>query len=286
MNIRGIRMISVAMATYNGADYIKKQIISILEQSVSVDEIIIVDDCSTDNTVDILNDIKTENIQKSIDIQIFVNEINLGYTRNFYNAIKKTNGDIIFLADQDDIWSNKKVETMLEVMKNEKCCALCTNFRMIDAEDRLIENRQCYRIHPFVNKVDRRLTEISFGQLIFGNIVQGCTYCFTKEVKDKYLELNTSILIHDHQIMFVASLMGKVLFLNEPLINYRIHSHNAIGFAMQKDGINIEIKKPSKKPFMVLFLDELDQIIKVPNKWYYNLLYYLRIPYLVSKFRK
>lgn len=279
-------MISVAMATYNGANYIREQIQSILNQSVSADEIVIVDDCSTDDTLDILNKIKKENLQSGVDIRIYANKKNVGYTRNFYNAISKTQGDIIFLADQDDIWFERKIETMVKIMKQENCCALCTNFALIDAKDNLIKDTSCYRIHPFVKSATEELKEIRFQQLIFGNIVQGCTYCFNQNVKDKYLTLNSDILIHDHQIMFIATLVGKVLFVNEALIYYRIHSHNAIGFSLQKKGVDIEIKKPTKKPFMVIFLNELNQIIKVPNKWYYSMLYYLRIPYFISKIRR
>ena len=87
-------MISVAMTTFNGEKYIEKQIESILNQSLSVDEIIICDDGSTDNTIELM---------KKYNVQIIQNKKNLGYKLNFKKAMEKCKGDYIFLCDQDAV---------------------------------------------------------------------------------------------------------------------------------------------------------------------------------------
>ena len=97
-------MVSVCMATYNGGKYIKEQIDSILGQLSNNDELIISDDNSTDDTVDIINRISDSRVR------LFFNK-QKGYTNNFENALKQVRGDIIFLSDQDDIWMDNKVNT-------------------------------------------------------------------------------------------------------------------------------------------------------------------------------
>lgn len=274
--------LSVALTTYNGEKYIKDQLNSILHQSLPVQEIVICDDCSTDRTLEIIEQIKEKN-NTNTEIKIVKNNTNLGYINNFYQAIQFTHGDYVFLSDQDDIWHINKVETMMSVMKQKNITALCTNFTLINKHGEIIQDRSNYRINPFIKRVRSQLTPITFNTLVFGNVSQGCTYCFTKQVKDAYIKIHSSHLIHDHQIMFIASLLGNVYFLDEKLIDYRIHGSNAIGFKKKGKSDTIKIKKPSKKPFMVQFFDDVDKVIAIPLKRFYSILYYLRIPYLVSK---
>ncbi|MGC8751805.1 glycosyltransferase, partial [Hydrotalea sp.] len=103
--------ISVALCTYNGASFIKEQLNSILLQTLPVNEIIICDDGSTDNTINILNEYKL--LYPNI-IQLYKNEYTLGAKKNFEKAILLCKGDYIFLSDQDDIWCKNKVEIYVE----------------------------------------------------------------------------------------------------------------------------------------------------------------------------
>ena len=99
------------MACFNGEKYISSQISSILNQLSQDDELIVSDDSSTDNTIAV---VKTFNDKR---IKIIANQKSKGYTGNFENAIIYASGDIIFLSDQDDIWVDDKVQTMLSVLK-------------------------------------------------------------------------------------------------------------------------------------------------------------------------
>ena len=103
--------ISVALCTYNGEKFINEQLDSILNQSKKIDEIIICDDCSTDNTIGILNKYYEQypNIFK-----IYINRVNLKSVKNFEKAILLSSGDFIFLSDQDDIWVHNKVEKYIQ----------------------------------------------------------------------------------------------------------------------------------------------------------------------------
>lgn len=276
-------MISIAMTTYNGAQFVEAQLRSILEQSRQPDEIIICDDGSGDDTVNIIRRIiQTSGTDR---IRLVENEQNLGYIRNFYKAISLTKGDYIFLADQDDIWHREKIEKSMAVMERTGAAAICTRSRLIDRDGREMDDNG-FIISVLLARMKQELAPVSFFDLVIENVAQGCTYCFTKEVREKYLALNSRQLIHDHQIMFIASLVGKVYACAEPLIDYRIHGSNSAG--LQKNDKNIKViwKKPKLKPSWVMFLEELNRVVKVPHVHFYKLLYYLRLPYFLSVWKR
>jgi len=102
---------SVAMCTHNGEKYIKTQLESILTQTIAIDEIVICDDRSNDNTIAIIEQIQLENPNK---ISLYKNHENIGSTKNFEKAISICTGDYIFLSDQDDIWKVNKFEKVIK----------------------------------------------------------------------------------------------------------------------------------------------------------------------------
>ena len=272
-------MISVVMTSYNGEKYIEEQIRSILGQTRLPDELIIIDDCSKDSTFDIALRACSK-APDTVKTTVLQNEHNLGYIRNFYKAISLASGDFIFLSDQDDIWEENKIETMIKGMEKHQCDVLCSNYDLIDGNGVALPDRSSYNIPLFIEKFDGDFREIRFQRLIFGNILQGCTYCFTKRVQEKYVLLNCDYIIHDKQIMFIGTLLGKVGYLNKKLIRYRIHGNNSVGIS-KKQKTDIKMKKSIKRtPIMVAFLNDLNEIIRVPNLNYYNLLFYFRIPYI------
>ena len=120
--------ISVCIATYNGEKYIKEQLSSILSQLEENDEVIISDDSSTDNTIQIVENFKDKRIR------IFREQKFKSPIYNFENAISKATGDIIFLSDQDDIWHKAKVHKIKQYLSNEDITCIVTNASIIDEE--------------------------------------------------------------------------------------------------------------------------------------------------------
>src|SRR5450755_302603 len=108
-------LVSIAMATYNGASYIAQQLNSLLKQTYPNLEIIVTDDASTDGTLAILENFKN----KHDNIKIFNNATNQGITYSFEHSIRNCSGDFIAISDQDDIWELTKIEVLLSAMKNE-----------------------------------------------------------------------------------------------------------------------------------------------------------------------
>ena len=104
-------MISVCLASYNGSKYIEEQIRSILKQIGIDDELIISDDGSSDNTIDIIKSFGDERIK------LFINQGEHGFVNNFENSLHFANGDFIFLADQDGVWVDGRVEKTIQKFK-------------------------------------------------------------------------------------------------------------------------------------------------------------------------
>lgn len=202
-------MISVCIATYNGEKYIKEQIDSILPQLSNNDELIISDDNSTDRTIEIIQQINDSRIK------IFFNK-EKGYTSNFENALKKVNGDIIFLSDQDDIWTSNKVE----VCKNQ-----LNNFDLVVSDCKIINDR---------NEIisDSYFEIRSVKKTALGNIFKfsylGCCLAFRSEILKKALPFpsNRELCTHDNWLFLVGSFLFKHKVLKDKLIFYRRHESN------------------------------------------------------------
>lgn len=233
--------ISVAMTTYNGSKYIIKQLDSLKNQSRKIDELVICDDCSTDNTVELVNDyIKSNNLE---GWNICSNENNLGFINNFKQAIKKTTGDIIFLCDQDDEWCVNKISTMTDIIeKNNQVKLLSCSLAFID------ENSRSYTpsniplwYGKMISTPQNEITPIDFINICNANFAPGCTMCFTREICDKYCNMDYEYeLPHDWLIALIASVDNGYYHLNTSLINYRIYSSNTIGVSKAKKSENAE----------------------------------------------
>ena len=110
-------MIGIAMTTYNGEKYLKEQIDSILNQTVSDFELIVCDDVSSDSTMDILNDYA----EKDDRVHVFRNEENLGFLKNFEKAIRiclDRGAEYVALSDQDDVWMKNHLEVLLNTISS------------------------------------------------------------------------------------------------------------------------------------------------------------------------
>lgn len=221
-------MISVAIATYNGQEFIKEQLLSILNQTMPVDEIVICDDQSSDDTVRIIQELLCDKIY------LYQNEKNLGYKLNFKKALSYCKGDYIFLCDQDDIWKPNKVQTMIEIMQNHpEIKALASTYDLIDElgnEKQIDINRKYSNKNMYKCKVkDNALVKVPFERLVVENSFQGCALCVRQSINDKFQRCYTEDFYHDWFINLLASEENGMYFLNVPLFQYRIHSKNAIG---------------------------------------------------------
>ena len=207
--------ISVALCTYNGALFLRDQLKSILKQSYSAYEIIIIDDCSTDDTLDIIREFAYDNST----IKYFENEHNLGFIRNFSLAISKTSGDYVALADQDDIWTEDHLETLLQHIGRKAVCV--GDAMMIDADGvetgtKYSEIKQNYYIPPDdVMKAYRIVYNY--------NPYQGASMLVDRKWVENYLPISPRAGFHDTFLIGCASLTKGVSVIPNIVTKYRIH---------------------------------------------------------------
>ena len=202
--------ISVAMATYNGEKFIKEQLDSILKQLDINDEIIISDDGSTDNTINIINSYNDKRIK-------LIDGPKLGVKQNFANAINNCNGKYIFLSDQDDIWLDNKVNIVLKAFN--KYNATCI------VHDAIVFNSNTNKI--IINSFyDHRKSKKGIINNIIKNSYLGCCMAFDSNMKEKILPIPNNIEMHDQWIGLLNDKYGKSVFIEDILLKYRRHNDN------------------------------------------------------------
>ncbi len=226
--------ISVAVTTYNGEKYIKEQLSSIMNQIRSADEVIIVDDASTDDTPEIIKNFIEEN--ELTNWRLIENKENLGFIKNYRKALLETQGDVICLCDQDDIWFEDKLETISSVMaQNPPILALNTAFLIIDSNGHEKPASPKKNNYGLIDKLlKKRLEKISLVSEFHSNISPGCTMAIRKELADSYVRLTNCTLPHDYEMNVMAAAKGGLYFYDATLIKYRIHGDNLIGLEPKK----------------------------------------------------
>jgi len=216
-------MISVAMATYNGEKYLIEQLDSIRTQTVAVDEVVICDDGSSDNTVSIIEEYISK--YELNNWNIFINEKNLGYADNFYHAMKRTTGDFIFLSDQDDIWLPDKVESMLKIMEmNPNIYVLGSDFEPYycteDAPRISHMVMQTMKYNDELEKIDFNYHNIFIG-------TEGCMMCVRRELLSKTEDYWYSGWPHDEYLWKMALCLDGLYIFHHKTLMRRLHSNNA-----------------------------------------------------------
>lgn len=222
--------ISVCLATYNGQKFILEQMISIHNQTVKADEVIITDDGSIDDTVLLVKKFIMDNDLAS-SWHIYQNEKNLGYKQNFKRAFSLASGDIIILSDQDDIWEENKIQAFQDVFHNTSALAINASFRFIDEEGKFVHSEENNNNNNLLKEdvLPEDVKQISFETIVRNNISPGCTMAVRGELVKKYLEVTKEILPHDWELNIIAALKDSLYFYNKKLTRYRIHGENEIG---------------------------------------------------------
>tara|TARA_B110001469_G_scaffold126247_1_gene143419 strand:- start:3626 stop:4603 length:978 start_codon:yes stop_codon:yes gene_type:complete len=227
------------MATYNGAQYIKQQIESIINQTHKNIEIIIQDDGSTDDTVPILETYAATDDR----IRIIRNEKNLGINQNFYELIKKASGQFIAISDQDDIWDLNKLEILLKEIGGASL--IYTDSTLINSEGGKI-GRTILQHLGHQPKYGRLITN-----LFEKNTISGHACMFKSCIKQTILKLRYKNFgehfMYDQLIGTVASFAAGVKYHNTPLTLHRIHNSNSCNTLSTSKELSPKTTKENRK---------------------------------------
>lgn len=218
-------MISVAMTTYNGERFIEKQLFSIYNQSRKPDEVVICDDGSKDDTIKIVTEfIAVHALTNWILMQ---NSTNLGFVNNFLQTVERTNGDIIFFADQDDIWCTDKIEKMAAIMEeNPSILSLCGEYTLINENDVPIKNKI---VHKTKSRFTGKIRKIDIGEIIGISLYRGCAMCICKKIVPYLRVVDPRKNGHDWLVNVIAAISAGAYELDYPVIKYRVYTDNTSG---------------------------------------------------------
>ena len=219
-------MVEVIMATYNGGAYIKDQIDSILNQTYKNIKIIIRDDGSTDNTIDIIK----KYIERYKDKIIFVqDDVKCGSSKsNFMQLMRYTSADYVMFSDQDDYWLPKKVEItlnkMLEIERSigkDKPILIFASYKSVDGKLKDIKEKASHR--------QVAAYKLGFSNLLVQNYINGCLSMLNRKLVDMMGNYDERILMHDWWAALIASGAGKIEHVDEIVMLYRQHDNNVVG---------------------------------------------------------
>ena len=220
--------ISVAFIVYNGARYMRTQLDSILAQTHKVDEIIVCDDGSSDNTKEILEEYKKNNPDLFF---IHYNNQNIGPTKNIEKAIQNCKGELILLADQDDYWEINKVETIVKWFEaNPTMNGVFTNGSLMKSTGELDYRYALWDVMSFPFKAIKNGENLKLYINTVENAITGATLAIRNNLaflKKPFPVINH--LVHDRWLAMNLAENNSLGILNENLIRYRIHSAQAIG---------------------------------------------------------
>jgi glycosyltransferase involved in cell wall biosynthesis len=200
------------MTTYNGEKHIAQQLESLSKQTYSNIEIIICDDGSSDNTIDIIQ--AKQKIDKRI--KFFFNDNTLGIMKNFEKAITLCKGDYIALCDQDDIWDQDKISKLVKHIGDSK---------LIYHDDTLI-NTSGDVIAPSYYRHMKYTPQRHLRDFYFYTSIAGHTMMFRKELIDDLLPIHEKSEFYDWWISVIAAKSGSIKYLDMPLVKWRIHGQN------------------------------------------------------------
>lgn len=212
-------MISIAMATYNGEKYLREQINSILNQTIQDFELMICDDCSSDNTWNILLEYQSQDKR----IKCFRNEENLGFKKNFEKAIRLCSGEYIALSDQDDIWLPEHLEKLVNIIGDADIA--CGNAELIDGKGNsmglfLSETKELEVLYSNEKLIYRILCN--------NGLFQGASMLISRDcIKNTLiLPIPEGIGYHDVWFTIFACLNKGFKYTYDIVTLYRQHLHN------------------------------------------------------------
>lgn len=207
-------LVSIVLATYNGERFLRQQFDSLLSQTYSNLEIIAVDDNSNDATLSILNEYAANHHH----VKVYVNESNLGFIKNFDKGCSLSTGDLIALCDQDDYWSNDKIEKLVNAIGTAPMIYSDSYLCRHDLQSMNKKVSDVVNCVPFINCLQ---------QAVFCRIYGHATL-FTRSLYNASTPFLAAIP-HDWWLSYTATLHGEIKYLPEPLVYYRQHDSNLFG---------------------------------------------------------
>lgn len=210
-------MISLLMSTYNGEKYLIEQLESIMNQTEKIDEVLIIDDCSTDGTVKLVEEF-IKKYRLSDFWKLSVNEHNCGWRKNFFFGVEKTRGDYIFFCDQDDVWFSDKIEKQKRILDENHDI-------MVVASPQILYYGGDYDNKP-LRESFRKLTLKDNCSNFKNTGVPGCAMAIKRKYYDMVKKYYCEGWAHDEFFWEMSLVSDSLAFMDDASVLRRIHGDN------------------------------------------------------------
>ena len=254
MNHKKNPNISIVLCTYNGELYLREQLNSILKQTLPASEIIIQDDCSTDNTWDIILEYKS----KYPIIKAFRNQKNIRAHANFISAFSLATGDFIAPSDQDDIWYETKIEVLYNSIGNNSLSF--SNEKILYEDGSLVNDNSTMK---------------PINQLIWGNNLKGHTFLFKKELLSVY-KFAGKFISFDYCLALNASITGDYVFVDDFLSIWRRHKDVCTSSVLLNIHQNNELSGSWEKTFFSIKSISMGIRSEVINNFFLDRVFFIK----------
>ena len=219
--MNNLPLVSIPILTYNGEKFLKAQLDSIFSQTYTNIEVIAFDDRSTDGTVNIL-----EQYKQSHGLSYYINETNLGLSKNFLQALEKCKGDYIAPSDHDDIWIENKIEHLVANIHDN--VLIYSDSIPIDETGNLFEAYNKHKDFKFISGHNNKA-------FFFFNCISAHNMMFKKELIPFIEPLPIAKIYYDWWVAFIASSYGNIVYFPEPLVYYRRHNAQVTNMSKNKE---------------------------------------------------
>lgn len=230
--VAGSPTVSVVLATYNGAQYLDEQLETLNHQTRLPDELVVVDDASTDRTVEILESFAR---RARFPVEVVAQREHAGTCATFEEALRLSRGEILLICDQDDRWMPEKVAVMTERMAAQPEALLAfSDAVLVDSTGDLL-SRSRWRVSGFGPREWELMARDPLGQLLARQVVSGCTAAIRRSLVDVLLPFPEGLhpalpdMMYDRWMSLVAAAAAPVVTIPERLVEYRIHPGQQIG---------------------------------------------------------
>jgi glycosyltransferase involved in cell wall biosynthesis len=222
--------VSVVMATFNGSRFLRTQLTSLAHQKERPTELIICDDCSSDDTIAIATEFANVS---PFPVRIHINEKLKGYRRNFLDAAALCSSDLVAFCDQDDIWHEDKLLCITRVFADDDDILLaCHNARVIELNGAIVRRILPNQWLPIINHpLSLRPFDYTLG---FTQVFRKRLLMFSHLNADsRDQNFPDQALAHDQWFFFLASVFGKIAYFDQDFVDYRQHDKNVFGLPVE-----------------------------------------------------
>lgn len=224
--------ISVAMCTHNASRFLREQLDSIACQTRPLEELVICDDGSQDNTAEI---VKNFSLNSPFPVRFIQNGENLGTARNFEKSISMCKGELIALCDQDDVWFPEKLEKLAAILERDHTLGgAFSDAELIDEQSQPLGRRLWAGVHyAGLNSAHCHVEGPLARTLLKYEVVTGATLMIRAVFREKVLPIPLP-WIHDGWIAWMLVLHSGIAATPDPLVKYRIHRDQQIGIGSNR----------------------------------------------------